>query len=158
VCGVWWVCVLCVCVCGVCVCVCGVCLHSWPLRQAESIFSSQWAQPFFFTLSHKRHKFQEIFIEHELCFDSLYKSETFFILRCIQRHVVLNHTVLHVEYQLQDFKHFLKFSWQIFRKYSKIKFRVKIRPKRAGLLHAYRQKNMTTVTAAFANAPKMWNE
>ena len=44
------------------------------------------------TLSNKRHDFRRKVVEHELCFDILYKFfyETFHILRRIQRDTIIN--------------------------------------------------------------------
>jgi hypothetical protein len=63
-------------------------------RMRRIILSSVACLPLqnFHTFYHKRHDFRKRVIEHEMCFDFLYNilSETFLILRRIQRDVIIN--------------------------------------------------------------------
>ena len=95
---------------------------------------------YFSTLYNKRHDFRRKVIEHELCFDILYKFlyEIFHILRRIKRDIILNvhRSACKVPVILVRFKRNLNFP-NIFAKNAQISNPIKIFPLGSELLHAH---------------------
>ena len=81
--------------------------HATRVRHILLSFVASLAQPYFSTLSHKRHDFREKVTEHKICvlISSTTLSKTFLNLRRSQRHIVMNVKSLHVKHTsfLSDF-------------------------------------------------------
>jgi hypothetical protein len=74
------------------------------MRRIMFLSVASLAPPYFSTLSHIRHDFQKKVVERKVI--SSTTSDTFLILRIIQRDIITNYVRIHVKYALflSDFK------------------------------------------------------
>jgi hypothetical protein len=86
--------------------------HAKRMRSVLLSSAASLAPPDFSTLSHKRHDFRDKVIWHKMCVLSFSAdlSGTFFILRRIQRDIIINICRFYVQYRLL-FSNFRKSSW-----------------------------------------------
>jgi hypothetical protein len=102
-----------------CVSVALVIQHAKRMRRIILSSVACLAVPYFPTLSHKRHDFRKNVIEHKMCvlIFSTILSETFLIVRRIQRDIIINvhRSLCKVPLLLSDFIETLIF-WTDFRK------------------------------------------
>ena len=112
--------------------------------------------PWFSALARKWHAFRERIIEHKMrvFILSTILSETFFLLRIIQRSTVTMYVRIHVKYLLflSDFNETWIFS-TYFKKYSNINFHEN--PSRGSRVFPCQQTSMTKLTVTFRNFAKL---
>ena len=139
-----------------------VCSLRYPSMQCEYVILSSVACPFlqyFSTLSHIRHDFrgEKRYWKQNVCFDAFFSvqvlSETFFILRRIERHVTINVYWFSCEVPVILFR----FEWNPiflyrFSKNNQILNFMKIHPMGAELFHAGGQTDMTKLIVTFRNS------